>query len=79
MKERQAHDEKAKILEIIGDVRGKSALIVDDVVISGGTLVDMAEQLMVEGAREVRVLVTHGAFRLRLWSASRPAPSSACW
>ncbi len=61
-KERQAHDERAKILEIIGDVRGKSALIVDDVAISGGTLVDMADKLVAEGAREVQVLITHGAF-----------------
>ena len=73
-KERQAHDEKAKILEIIGDVRGKSALIVDDVVISGGTLVDMAEQLMVEGAREVRVLVTHGAFSAQAMERIEASP-----
>src|SRR5947208_8921093 len=59
-KERLAHDEKAVILQIIGDVRGKTAVIVDDFTISGGTLVSVAEQLIDHGAREVYAAVTHG-------------------
>ena len=61
-KQRVAHDEKAEVLEVIGDVRGKTALIVDDVTISGGTLVDMSEALIERGTVAVDVLVTHGAF-----------------
>lgn len=60
-KERVAHDEKAEILDLIGDVDNKTALIVDDMTISGGTLVQMAHLLMERGALDVYVLVTHGA------------------
>jgi ribose-phosphate pyrophosphokinase len=61
-KQRVAHDEKAEVLEIIGDVRGRTALVVDDVVFSGGTLIDVAEKLIERGAREVYAAVSHGAF-----------------
>lgn len=59
-KERIAHDEKATILQVIGDVRGKTAVIVDDFTISGGTLADVAVKLIEQGAREVYAFVTHG-------------------
>lgn len=61
-KERKAHDERAEVLEIIGDVRGKTALIVDDFIISGGTLVDAARRLLEQGADRVLAAVTHAAF-----------------
>jgi len=61
-KERVAHDEHAHIVEIIGDVQGKTALIVDDFTISAGILVEVAEQLLVRGAKEVYAAVTHGVF-----------------
>jgi ribose-phosphate pyrophosphokinase len=59
-KERTAHDEKAHVLQIIGDVRGKSAVIVDDFTISGGTLVSASAKLIEQGATEVYAAVTHG-------------------
>ena len=59
-KERTAHDEKAKVLQIIGDVRGKTAVVVDDFTISAGTLVDVSIKLMEQGAKEVHAAVTHG-------------------
>ena len=59
-KERHGHDEKAVILEVIGDVKGKTAVVVDDFTISGGTLVDVSVKLMEQGAREVYAAVTHG-------------------
>ena len=52
-KERVAHDEQVQVMEIIGEVQGRTALVVDDFTISGGTLVDVAEKLMQRGAREV--------------------------
>ncbi|MBI4556018.1 MAG: ribose-phosphate pyrophosphokinase [Candidatus Hydrogenedentes bacterium] len=61
-KQRVAHDEKAEVLEIIGHVRGKTALVVDDFTISGGTLVDVAEKLVERGAKAVYAAVTHGVF-----------------
>jgi ribose-phosphate pyrophosphokinase len=59
-KERLAHDEKATVLNIIGDVKDKSAILVDDFTISGGTLTDAATKLLERGAREVYAVVTHG-------------------
>ncbi len=61
-KERSAHDESAEVLELIGHVEGKTALIVDDFTISGRTLTSAAELLMQRGAAEVHVLVSHGVF-----------------
>jgi ribose-phosphate pyrophosphokinase len=61
-KERKAHDERAEILEIIGEVRGKTALIVDDFTISGGTLADAAVKLIERGAKAVYAAVSHGVF-----------------
>lgn len=61
-KQRKAHDERAEILEIIGDVRGKNALIVDDFTISTGTLVNAAHKLIERGALAVYAAVSHGVF-----------------
>ncbi len=59
-KERIAHDEKATILQIIGDVKGKTAVVVDDFTISGGTLANVSVKLMENGAKAVYAVVTHG-------------------
>jgi ribose-phosphate pyrophosphokinase len=61
-KERTAHDERANVLEIIGDVRGKTALIVDDFTISAGTLATAAEKLIERGAIAVYAAVSHAVF-----------------
>ena len=61
-KERKGHDERAEVLEIIGDVAGKTALIVDDFTISAGTLVDAADKLVERGAKAVYAAVSHGVF-----------------
>ena len=61
-KERVAHDEQAEVLEIIGDVSGKTALVVDDFTISAGTVADVAEKLIERGAKSVYAAVTHGVF-----------------
>ncbi len=59
-KERRAHDENAAILQIIGDVRGRSAIIVDDFVASAGTLTNVAQALVEAGAKTVYAAVSHG-------------------
>lgn len=61
-KERTGHDEQAEVLEVIGDVAGKTALVVDDFSISGGTLCEVADELVARGAQQVHVAITHGVF-----------------
>ncbi len=58
-KMRAGHDENAKILEIIGDVKGKNCLIVDDFTISGGTLIDVAHGLRDKGAKRLFAALSH--------------------
>jgi ribose-phosphate pyrophosphokinase len=61
-KERVKHDEKAEVVEIIGAVAGKTALVVDDFTISAGTLCEVAEALTARGALGVHAAVSHGVF-----------------
>jgi ribose-phosphate pyrophosphokinase len=58
-KTRKAHDENAEILEIIGSVEGKNALIVDDFSISGGTLINIANGLKQRGVKKIYVCLSH--------------------
>ena len=51
---------KSQVMNLIGDVRGKSCLIVDDIIDSGGTIVNAAEVLKKRGATEIYVFITHG-------------------
>lgn len=58
-KTRSDHSENAEVLEIIGDVKGKNCLIVDDFTISGGTLVNLAESLKARGAKSIQAMLSH--------------------
>jgi ribose-phosphate pyrophosphokinase len=59
-KERSDHSESAEVVDLIGDVEGRTALIVDDFTISAGTLVDAARVLRERGAVSVYAAVSHG-------------------
>jgi ribose-phosphate pyrophosphokinase len=61
-KARRGHDEKAETLDLIGEVQGRTALLVDDFTISAGTLAAAAEKLVERGAVAVYAAVTHGVF-----------------
>ncbi|MEI3851817.1 MULTISPECIES: ribose-phosphate pyrophosphokinase [Ensifer] len=50
----------SEVMNIIGDVSGKSCLLVDDIVDSGGTLINAAAALLTSGAKEVSAYITHG-------------------
>lgn len=50
----------SQVMNVIGDVQGRDCVIVDDIVDSGGTLVNAATALLKEGAKSVHVYVTHG-------------------
>ena len=60
-KTRPAHDQAA-VTEIAGRVRDKVAIVGDDVIMTGGTLLANVEVLKAHGARDVWVFATHGLF-----------------
>jgi len=50
----------SEVMNVIGNVAGRTCLLVDDIVDSGGTLVNAAEALIDHGANEVTAYITHG-------------------
>jgi ribose-phosphate pyrophosphokinase len=60
---RRANAHEVAIAAVVGDVRGKTPIIVDDIIATGGTIRQAVDTLVREGARqEVRVVATHGVF-----------------
>ena len=51
---------KSEVMNLIGDVKGKHAILVDDIVDSGGTLCNAAQAIIDSGALSVRAYITHG-------------------
>ena len=56
---RRVKSNEATVVNIIGEVRGKTALVVDDMVDTAGTLVKSAEALVSQGAKKVYACCTH--------------------
>jgi ribose-phosphate pyrophosphokinase len=50
----------SEVMNVIGDVAGYTCILVDDIVDSGGTLVNAADALIANGAKEVSAYITHG-------------------
>ncbi len=68
-KRRQAHN-VAEVMNVIGDVAGKTAVLVDDMIDTAGTILEGARLLKKEGARQVYACATHAVFS--------PPRSNAC-
>ena len=56
---RRTGTNKAEVLNVVGEVKGKQILIVDDMVDTGGTLIAAVRALMEKGAQEIYVSATH--------------------
>ena len=61
------HKERIKANEVesvtvIGDVKGKTCILIDDMVDTAGTLCMAAEELKLKGAKKVYAFITHGIF-----------------
>jgi len=65
-KRRPAHN-RAEVVHLMGDLKDKHVLIIDDMIDTGGTLVSAAESAMAHGATKITATATHGLF-------SHPAP-----
>ena len=50
---------KSEVMNIVGNVKNKNCVIVDDIIDSGGTIVNAAKALMDKGAKNVYVYITH--------------------
>ncbi len=62
-KERDVHTvNQSEALDLIGDVKGKNVLLVDDMIDTGGTLVNAANLLKSRGAKTIWASATHGIF-----------------
>jgi ribose-phosphate pyrophosphokinase len=62
MEKERAAQQVAEIGYVIGDVRNRTAVIVDDIIATGGTLNAAAQTVLDEGANEVFAVATHGLF-----------------
>ena len=51
---------QSEVMNIIGDVKNQTCIIVDDIIDSGGTIINAAQALKKRGAKEVYVYITHG-------------------
>ncbi len=59
-KRRIGNDDKAEVLNIIGDVENKTAILYDDIIDTGGSLAKMSKALMDRGAKKVYAACVHG-------------------
>jgi ribose-phosphate pyrophosphokinase len=51
---------ESEVMNVIGEVSGQTCILVDDIIDSGGTLVNAADALLEHGAKEVYAYITHG-------------------
>jgi ribose-phosphate pyrophosphokinase len=51
---------ESEVMNVIGEVAGTTCILIDDIVDSGGTLVNAADALIAQGATEVFAYITHG-------------------
>jgi len=71
---RRPRPDAVEIMNIIGDVEGKNAVLFDDLVTTAGTLCQAAEAVVRKGARAVYAGVTHGVFSSRAFERIEKSP-----
>ena len=61
LEKRRSHDgSEVQVMNVIGDVKGRRAILIDDILASGGTLIKAAGRLLDHGASEIFAYCTHG-------------------
>ena len=62
MDKRRAEPGKSEVMNVIGNVKNKTCIIIDDIVDSGGTLCNAAKAIKKKGAKDIAAYITHGVF-----------------
>lgn len=75
-KRRDGDDEDPRAAHIIGDIKGRSCILVDDEIASGGTLLRATELLLERGARDVCGVATHAVLSGRALDRIQSSPIS---
>jgi len=57
---RRISPEKAEVMNILGDVEGRDAVLVDDLIATGGSLLEAAQALKKNGVKKIHAAVVHG-------------------
>ena len=71
---RRLGDDRVVIDSIVGDVAGKRAIVLDDEIATGGSIVELLDRLKEQGCREAAVACTHGLFAGRAVERLRDHP-----
>jgi ribose-phosphate pyrophosphokinase len=61
-KRRLGNEDKTELMNVIGEVEGKTAVIIDDEIDTAGSLMEAVSALVADGAREIYACATHGVF-----------------
>ena len=67
---------KPRVVNLIGDVKGKRVILLDDVISSGSTLIEVANKLKAEGAGDIYACITHPMFSEKAVDAIVDSPIS---
>jgi ribose-phosphate pyrophosphokinase len=59
-KRRESDDEKAEVVNVIGEVKDKNAVMFDDEILTGGSLMELIRALKDKGAKSIHAGITHG-------------------
>lgn len=73
-KRRSGNNDEIELLNIIGDVEGKTAVLYDDIIDTGGSLIKMAKALKQQGARQIFAACTHGVLSGNAYEAIENSP-----
>jgi ribose-phosphate pyrophosphokinase len=57
---RRVDADKAEAMNILGEVKGKNLVIIDDIIATGGSLMEAAAALKKAGAKDICAMITHG-------------------
>jgi len=71
---RRPRDEVSEILDMAGEVEGKDCVVVEDIISTGGTIVEVARALRQHGARRVLIACTHPVLTARCGPAPARGP-----